>query len=960
MPMRPEDQARKTLDRLLQAAGWHVCDASAANIHAARGVAIREFPLPGHGFADYLLYVDGKAAGVIEAKKEGVTLSGVETQSDKYTQGLPAGLPRWGNPLPFSYQSTGVETRFTNGLDPTPRARPVFAFHKPEQLADWLESTQNKVAEPAATYGADGKTFLARLQHMPPLKEEGLWPAQITAIHNLEKSLKENRPRALIQMATGSGKTFTSISFIYRLIKFAGARRILFLVDRGNLADQTLKEFQQYVSPYNNFKFSEEYIVQRLQGNQIDSTARVCICTIQRLYSMLKGRDLPADLEEMPVDQLLLPSPASGGGVGGEGASLFASPEPIEYNPSIPIETFDIIVTDEAHRSIYNLWAQVLEYFDAYLVGLTATPGKQTFGFFHQNLVMEYNHEMAVADGVNVNYDVYRIKTAITEQGSKVEAGYYVEKQERDTRKTRWEELDDDFAYDPNQLDRDVVTPDQIRTIVRTFRDKLFSEIFPGRTEVPKTLIFAKDDNHAENIVEILREEFGKGNDFAQKITYRTTGATPKELIKAFRNSYHPRVAVTVDMIATGTDIKPVEIVFFMRAVKSRGFFEQMKGRGVRVIKPDDLKAVTPDAKAKDHFVIIDAVGVCEQDKTDARPMEKKPSVSFERLLQAVAFGNTEDDVITSIAGRLARMEHRISAEDDARIRVASGGLGLKDLAHQLVQSLDPDSFSPSPLRGEGRGEGDSAQHARIEAAKPLCDPALRQLILDIKAKNELTIDHVSQDLVLEAGFSQAALDRAKGLVQSFEQFIADHKDEITALQILYAKPYKQRLTFEAVKELADAIEKPPYLWNESQLWQAYAALEASKVKGASGRRILTDLVSLVRFAIHQDNELVPFPERVNANFKAWLAQQNTRSPLMGEGWGEGGPKAGEQEPRFTPEQLKWLEMIRDHIAANLGIEPDDFEYAPFVQEGGLGKVYQLFGEELNALIEQLNESLAA
>jgi len=922
---QPEQQARGNIDALLQAAGWYVCDPAAANIHAARGVAIREFPLPGYGFADYLLYVDGKAAGVIEAKKEGVTLTGVETQSDKYTKGLPPGLPRWANPLPFSYQTTGVETRFTNGLDPTPRSRPVFAFHKPELLAEWLNYA------PAAQPGEGGAgetaaTFLARLQAMPPLKEEGLWPAQVTAIRNLEKSLKENRPRALIQMATGSGKTFTSISFIYRLIKFAGARRILFLVDRGNLADQTLKEFQQYVSPYNNFKFSEEYIVQRLQGNQIDTTARVCICTIQRMYSMLKGRDLPADLEEESVDQL---------------GKLFKEPEPIEYNPAIPIETFDIIVTDEAHRSIYNLWAQVLEYFDAYLVGLTATPGKQTFGFFHQNLVMEYNHEMAVADGVNVNYDVYRIKTAITEAGSKVEAGYYVEKQERDTRKTRWEELDDDFAYDPNQLDRDVVTPDQIRTIVRTFRDKLFSEIFPGRTEVPKTLIFAKDDNHAENIVEILREEFGKGNEFAQKITYRTTGATPKELISAFRNSFYPRVAVTVDMIATGTDIKPVEIVFFMRAVKSRGFFEQMKGRGVRVIKPDDLTAVTPDAKAKDHFVIIDAVGVCEQDKTDARPMEKKPSVSFERLLQAAAFGNTEDDVITSIAGRLARMEHRISAEDDAKIRVASGGLGLKDLAHQLVQSLSPD-LEISPLDKGGPGGISLPQQARIAASKPLCDPALRQLILDIKAKNELTIDHVSQDQVIEAGFSQAALDRAKGLVQSFEQFIADHKDEITALQILYSKPYKHRLTFEAVKELADAIEKPPYLWNESQLWHAYAALEKSKVKGTSGKRILTDLVSLVRFAIHQDNELIPFPERVNANFKAWLASQESSGKT------------------FTEEQRRWLEMIRDHIAASLGIELDDFELSPFSQHGGLGKVYQLFGDKLNSMIEELNETLAA
>ena len=1032
LKMTKESDARENIDRLLGQAGWSVCDAAQASIHGARGVAIREFPLKsGHGFADYLFYVDGKAAGVIEAKKEGVTLTGVETQAAKYVQGLPDGLPRWANPLPFSYQSTGTETRFTNGLDPAPRSRPVFAFHKPETLAAWLEdaavppfekggrggilsnvpspSTGEgegggeylKAAEAAADYRTRGQTFLARLQHMPALEEAGLWPAQITAIHNLEQSLKENRPRALIQMATGSGKTFTAISFIYRLIKFAGARRVLFLVDRGNLGDQTLKEFQQYASPYNNFKFTEEYIVQRLSSNTLDTTARVCICTIQRMYSMLKGKDLPEDLEEVSADQLgnlfggsgqrraspdkargeraaeLTDKSMSSGATRATpyGGGLLSPVEPIEYNPAIPIESFDIIVTDECHRSIYNLWAQVLEYFDAYLIGLTATPSKQTFGFFHQNLVMEYNHEMAVADGVNVNYDVYRIRTQISEAGSKVEAGYSVQIQERDTRKKRWEQLDDDFSYDPNQLDRDVVAPDQIRTIVRTFRDKLFTEIFPGRTWVPKTLIFAKDDAHAENIVEIVREEFGKGNDFAQKITYRTTGAKPKDLINEFRTSPMPRIAVTVDMIATGTDIKAVEVVMFMRAVKSRAFFEQMKGRGVRIMKADDLQSVTPDAKAKDHFVIVDAVGVCEQDKTDSRPMEQKPTVSFEKLLQAVAFGNTEDDVLTSLAGRLARMEHRISADDDKKIRAASGGLGLKDLAHRIVQSLDPDaSLPPLPFGegttqpplppGEGGGEGavtapqarqqPSAREVIVQAAvKPLHDPNLRQLLIELKAKTEITIDHVSADEVIDVGFSPEALARAKGMVQSFEQFIKDHKNEITALQVLYSKPYKHRLTYEAIKELADAIEKPPYLWNESQLWQAYAALEKSKVKGASAKRILTDLVSLVRFAIHQDNELIPFPERVNANFKVWLSQQEKLPSPSGRGaGGEGG--------RFTKEQMKWLEMIRDHIAANLSIAPDDFEYAPFSQQGGLGKVHQLFGDKLSAIIEELNETLAA
>nr|MDP2191803.1 DEAD/DEAH box helicase family protein [Rhodoferax sp.] len=664
--MTPEEKARVNIDALLQQAGWHVCHINDANIHAARGVALREFPPnTGYGFADYLLYIDGKAAGVIEAKKEGSTLTGVEVQSARYAQGLPSSLPAWRRPLPFSYESTGIETHFTQGLDPQPRARAVFAFHRPETLAAFLKelpatsvrpepvegpastlrqaqdrpSSARTAEEPRPAYGAS-QTFLARLQHMPPLIEAGLWPAQIIAIRNLEASLKANKPRALIQMATGSGKTFTSISFIYRLIKFAGARRVLFLVDRGNLARQAKVEFDQYNSPYNNFKFGQEYIVQNLQSNQLDTTARVTICTIQRLFSMLKGRELAPEDDEQSVDGL---------------GNLFTKPEPIAYNPSFPIETFDVIVTDEAHRSIYNLWRQVLEYFDAYLIGLTATPSKQTFGFFNQNLVMEYGHQQAVADGVNVNYDVYRIRTQVSEHGSQVEAGYSVGYRDRLTRKTRWQELDEDMAYDADALDRAVQTPDQIRTIVRTFRDKLHTEIFPGRTEVPKTIVFAKDDNHAEKIVEILREEFGKGNDFAQKITYRTTGETPERLISAFRNSYFPRIAVTVDMIATGTDIKPVEIVMFMRSVKSRNFFEQMKGRGVRIIEPTDLQAVTPDAKAKDHFVIVDCVGVCEQDKTASAPMDQKKSVPFDKLLQAVALGNVEPEVLSSVAARLAR-----------------------------------------------------------------------------------------------------------------------------------------------------------------------------------------------------------------------------------------------------------------------------------------------------------------
>jgi type I restriction enzyme R subunit len=516
--MKPEELARQQIDAALCAAGWAVQDVHAVNLHAARGVAVREFQMRrGHGAADYLLFVDRQALGAIEAKKAGEPLTGVETQAEKYSAGLPDTVPAPLRPLPFLYQSTGVETRFTNRLDPAPRSRRVFSFHRPETLAEWAAAAGGsaggglrRVAEPGAVYGSRA-TLRGRLQALPPLEAPGLWDVQRRAVLNLEASLAADRPRALIQMATGSGKTFTAITAAYRLIKHAGARRVLFLVDRANLGRQALKEFQQYSTPDDGRKFSELYNVQLLTSNTIDPVARVCITTIQRLYAMLRGEELDPELEE--VSQF------------DPGAGLLHEPLPVAYNPAIPSETFDVIFTDECHRSIYNLWRQVLEYFDAYLIGLTATPSKQTFGFFNQNLVMEYNHEQAVADGVNVDFDVYRIRTRIGEAGSTIEAGMQVDFRDRQTRAVRWQTLDEEFSYGAKALDRDVVAVDQIRTVIRTFKQKLFTEIFPGRSEVPKTLIYAKDDSHADDIVQIVREEFGKGNEFAQKITYRSATA---------------------------------------------------------------------------------------------------------------------------------------------------------------------------------------------------------------------------------------------------------------------------------------------------------------------------------------------------------------------------------------------------------------------------------------------------
>ena len=355
----------------------------------------------------------------------------------------------------------------------------------------------------------------------------------------------------------------------------------------------------------------------------------------------------------------------------------------VKYNRDLPIDFFDLIITDECHRSIYCQWAQVLEYFDARIIGLTATPGKMTFGFFNRNLVMEYPHERAVIDHVNVPFDIYRIRTEKTQRGGTIEAGYAVPKQDRQTRAKKWQTLEEDFDYTPEQLDRRVVVPAQIRAILQEFKDNIFTTIFPGRSTVPKTVIFAKDDSHAENIMEILREVFvEESDDFASKITYRS-GDNPRDLIGEFRNSYHPRIAVTVDMIATGTDIKPLEIVFFMRAVKSRAYFEQMKGRGARVISPDDLATVTSDAKIKDRFVIIDAVGVCDSDKTDLRPIDRKPSGSFDKLLESIAFGNTDADSLSSLAVRLVRLHNALKPEP--REELQQSGICLPTIAAKSI-----------------------------------------------------------------------------------------------------------------------------------------------------------------------------------------------------------------------------------------------------------------------------------
>lgn len=944
----PEQRARGRIDAMLEAAGWIVQDYKAVNLHAGPGVAARELVTTA-GPADYVLFVNRQAVGVIEAKKRGMALSGVEWQTAKYQTNIPEEMPAFQvkvtiidedtgettevDRLPYGYESTGDETWFTCHMDPQPTARQVFWFHRPDTFEREIEDHINH----------GGGTLRARIADLPTLEHDParLRDAQFEAITNLERSLKDNHRRALIQMATGSGKTFAAANICERLIRHAQAKRILFLVDRGNLGKQTLKEFQGFEMPGRGVKFTQDYNVQLLGSNQlpISDSVSVCIGTIQRVYSMLRGEaELPDDLDEASSYELTPERPVE-----------------VDYQPLLPVEAFDVIIVDEAHRSIYGVWRQVLEYFDAFLIGLTATPGKQTFGFFNKNLVMEYGFPQAVADGVNVDFDVFRLSTAISEGGSTVEAGYWTTFRDRETREERLEQVDEDLTYDEKALDKKVVAKDQIRTVIRAIRDNL-PAMFPDREvdehgrvkHIPKTLIFAKDDSHAEDIVRIAREELGKGNEVIAKITYKSSdGNKPEDLLQAFRTSYYPRIAVTVDMIATGTDVKPIEMVVFMRMVKSRNFFEQMKGRGVRTIPDSDLQVVTPDATHKDRFVLVDAVGVTETKLIESTPLERKRGVSLEKVLHQISFGQVSEDLVSTIASRLARIDSRITPTDRDRLAEVAGQ-SLKAIEHGLVEALDPDRQLAAAQIASGLSDPTPQDLTKARAAMfekavmPLAaNPELREQLVNVQRSFDQLVDEISIDRVTRAEFAVDARARAAETVESFREFLDEHRDEITALQVLYSRPYAKRLTYRDVKELADAIGRPPHRWTPERLWEAYETLDASKVRGSAGT-VLTNIVSLVRFTLGEDQELAPFPDQVAERFDAWLVQQQN---------------AGRE---FTDEQVDWLRLIRDHLAASLSIEPRELLDPPFSQRGGLGRARELFGHELDGLLVELTEVIAA
>ncbi|MFE9498660.1 DEAD/DEAH box helicase family protein [Streptomyces collinus] len=934
-----EVQARAKIDAMLAKAGWVIQDKAGANPldERSRGVAIREFTVA-TGRADYVLYVGGKIVGVIEAKREGASLAGALAQNERYAAGVlkehTMAVWRREEPFAFRYATTGTQTYFLNRIDPEARSREVFTFHRPETLAAWMRYADEH---------PDAPTFRAALRtSMPLLETHGLRMAQVEAITGLEESLAADKPRALIQMATGAGKTFTAVTETYRLLRHAGARRVLFLVDRNNLGRQARAEFDKYRTPDENRKLTDIYNVDMLGRGGLQETSSVVISTIQRMYALLKGEPLPDEPEaEDREDENASPLDAS-----------YATDEPIsvDYNPDVPIESFDVIIVDECHRSIYGLWRGVLDYFDAHLVGLTATPTRQAKGFFDHNEVSKYTYEQAVADGVNVDFDIVRLNTDLRENGgAKIEAGTTVRIRDRQTRAQRYEELDEDFTYTTADLGRTVITEDEIRAVLTTYKNH-WQRWFPGRADLPKTLIFAgPKDDHADEVVKQVKEVFGRGEEFAKKITYRSreNGDDPESLINDLRNSPRLRVAVTVDMIATGTDVKPLECVIFLRSVKSPVLFEQMKGRGARSVDADELKAVTPEAAPdlkKDHFVLIDAVGVTDSPLVDARPLipaGEQRGVPLAKLLDKAGTRSLTADEAEVLARRLARIDRQLGDEERGLLAQTSGGITLADLARRITDAVDVDT------QDEARHEGgpELARKRVHDAVAPLTsNPELRKLILQIRHQQDLTYDETTEVLVTELREIPREERARKELAEWNSLLTKEQRDENAAIRVALGSGARvaPREARAALRELAAKVRATNRAWTTTVLWDHYEQL--GRAVASPGKEAgLGDLVRLIRYELGADDELRPYRTVVEERFEGWLLRQR---------------QAGVE---FTDDQLWWLERIRNAIATDIGIEPGDFGHAPFSERGGGRGFMRAFGDKDRALelLDELNQELA-
>ena len=859
--MTPEEKARVKIDGWLADAGWKVIDRDEyePNITA---VAIREGLLKGNLEADYFLFINGKAVGVLEAKREEMDISSekVSDQVMTYARSVPNCYQTWEKPLPILFKSNGIDIHFLDfrHCEET-NWKSVNHIFTPKEIVKMLG-----IDDPFAG--------------LPTLKRRGLRDCQYEAVTELENSFRTGQNRALMVLATGAGKTYTACMTAYRMLAYTPMRRVLFLVDRNNLGKQAETEFGTFRLTETGDAFNTIFGVERLKSARIPSDCNVLISTIQRLFSLLKGEtitDTDEDDEEMVTGEVSLPE-----------------------HPLLPHDFFDLIIIDECHRSIYGNWRKVLEYFDtARMIGLTATPVPETMAFFNNNRVVNYTLEKSIIDGVNVDCRIYRIKTKVTEEGGAIQQGQRTKVETRYTGEVKVVSSKETKNYTKEELNRSIVNPAQIKLILSTYRDVVYTEMFndPQRKPImdylPKTLIFALNESHATNIVNIAKEVFGRtDNRFVQKITY--SAGDSNELIRQFRNDKDFRIAVTCTLVATGTDVKPLEVVMFMRDVTSLPLYTQMKGRGVRTISDEQLRNVTPNANSKDFFILVDAVGVTEHEHTipggyDGPSID---TITLKELLERIAHGNLPDNYLKRLAATLARLYKKADkAQREEFARLAHDD--MQALARRIYDALDPETSPQLPLFNDIN----APNNERKGLVSPIANHADARRYILILAAGFVNTLMPGEDMLISKGFS---VEEAQSTTDAFEQYCQDHCDDIEALRIIYNHG-GEPITYPMLKDLENKLKMANNRFVPKQLWNSYAIVHADQVKRASKKEeaeALTNIIQLVRFAYHQTERLESVYPMARSLFNLWY---------------------GRKQMEVTDRQRELISQVVEYIAAN-------------------------------------------
>ncbi|MCQ2351421.1 MAG: DEAD/DEAH box helicase family protein [Paludibacteraceae bacterium] len=865
--MTPEEKARVKIDRMFEEAGWQVVDRDQYT-PISNAIVVREGLLAGNLEADYFIFLDGKAVGVLEAKREEVNIDTlvVSEQAELYVRSVPNYYKTYSNPLPFIYKSNGKELRFRNMQEKTRTYYSIKTIHTPKELARIL-NIKNDFAG------------------LPMLERKGLRDCQYEAITNIEQSFRSGEKKALVVLATGAGKTYTACLESYRMLAYTPIKRILFLVDRNNLGKQAEGEFGMFRLTENGDSFNTIFAVNRLKSAIIPPESNVVISTIQRLFSVINGEEVSDDDDdELEVEN--------------ETAHIVEMPD----NPAISKDYFDVVIVDECHRSIYGNWKKVLDYFSsARFIGLTATPVAETIAFFNNNMVVNYTLERSIVDGVNVDCRVFRIKTEVTENGGAILKGSKTMVETRYTGTFETMRQKETVNYTGEELNRSVINPSQIKLVLETYKDNVYTQMFtdpqrePKFEYLPKTLIFALNEQHANNIVRIAKEVFGhtaEDDPYVQKITY--SSGDSNELIRQFRNNREFRIAVTCTLVATGTDVKPLEVVMFMRDVQSEPLYVQMKGRGVRTIGDEQLRIVTPNAFSKDCYFLVDAVGVTEHDKSIPKPGGGEGSIPFYILLERIAHGNVDDQHLRLLAANLARIDHKCTQEQREKFHTLAG-IEMKRISSNIFEALEKYSL---PIYEDIN----MSNQERMSLVAVIANhPDVRELLL-ILNEGFVTTLIPGEDTLIYAGFSK---EEAQSVTSCFEKYCNEHKDEIEALRILWNNDGSP-ISYKMLKDLELELKTENRKFTSSCLWNSYAILKPDAVRPNSNRdeqASLTNIIQLVRFAYHQIEKLTNVHITAQQYFNLWCGQRNNEK---------------------SPAQIEVMRQVVNYVASNGAVTVDD------------------------------------